>query len=216
TPDIDGCFTSYGAQAGSSSKFGSRHRGRCPGVSQLCRVQRDYCRMDGIVSWPRCISPTFTSELSHGSIICCCSCHCCFRAAALLAFGTHRGSHAHAIPHTSSEKGQSIMKFQTNLRCTPALAFALAGALAMTGCVASADAGNAENIETADLTSVTLMLNWTPNAHHAGIYYALEHGLYEEAGIELEILEPGADIGAEAAVAEGQATFGISQAESLL
>src|SRR5690606_5380803 len=88
--------------------------------------------------------------------------------------------------------------------------------LLVTGCASTAEAEGSEAPDSSSLTPVTLMLNWTPNAHHAGIYYALEHGLYEEAGIELEILEPGADIGAEAAVAEGQATFGISQAESLL
>lgn len=63
---------------------------------------------------------------------------------------------------------------------------------------------------------VTLMLNWTSNAHHAGIYYAQEHGLYDAAGINLTIIEPGADVGADVAVAEGQVEFGISQAESLL
>ena len=37
---------------------------------------------------------------------------------------------------------------------------------------------------------VTLMLNWTPNNHHAGIYAALQQGWYEEEGIELTIIEP--------------------------
>ncbi|QIM16327.1 ABC transporter substrate-binding protein [Leucobacter insecticola] len=76
--------------------------------------------------------------------------------------------------------------------------------------------GGSASAADGDLHSVTLMLNWTPNAHHAGIAYALEHGYYAEAGIDLEIIEPGADIGADAAVASGKAEFGISQAESLL
>lgn len=67
-----------------------------------------------------------------------------------------------------------------------------------------------------DLRSVTLMLNWTPNAHHAGIYYAQQHGLYQQAGIDLEIIEPGSDVGADVAVAQQKVEFGISQAESLL
>jgi ABC-type nitrate/sulfonate/bicarbonate transport system substrate-binding protein len=66
-----------------------------------------------------------------------------------------------------------------------------------------------------DLTAVTLMLNWTPNNHHAGIYAAQELGLYEEAGLDVEIVEP-ATTGVEQVVADGDAEFGIAQAESLL
>lgn len=65
------------------------------------------------------------------------------------------------------------------------------------------------------LTPVTLMLNWTPNNHHAGIYAALQNGWYKEAGIDLKIVEP-ASAGADQVVASGGADFGISQAESLL
>ncbi len=65
------------------------------------------------------------------------------------------------------------------------------------------------------LTPVTLMLNWTPNNHHAGIYVALENGWYREAGIDLKIVEP-SQAGADAVVATGGADFGISQSESLL
>ncbi|MSP23160.1 MAG: myristoyl transferase [Dehalococcoidia bacterium] len=67
----------------------------------------------------------------------------------------------------------------------------------------------------AGLTPVTLMLNWTPNNHHAGIYVAQARGLYREAGIDLKIVEP-SQAGADVVVATGGADFGISQAESLL
>jgi len=62
---------------------------------------------------------------------------------------------------------------------------------------------------------VTLMLNWTPNNHHAGIYLALANGWYEEAGIALEVVEP-ATAGADQVVGAGRADFGISQAESVI
>lgn len=65
------------------------------------------------------------------------------------------------------------------------------------------------------LTPVTLMLNWTPNNHHAGIYAALQNGWYRDEGIDLKIVEPAA-AGADQVVAAGGADFGISQAESLL
>jgi ABC-type nitrate/sulfonate/bicarbonate transport system substrate-binding protein len=66
-----------------------------------------------------------------------------------------------------------------------------------------------------DLREVTLMLNWTPNTHHSGIYVALDQGLYRDAGLDVTIVEPAAT-GADQAVGTGRAQFGISQAESLL
>lgn len=99
----------------------------------------------------------------------------------------------------------------TNIKAAALIA---AGALALTGCASADSEGPSASAD--GLHPVTLMLNWTPNAHHAGIYYAQQHGFYEEAGIDLNIIEPGADLGADAAVAEGAAQFGISQAESVL
>jgi ABC-type nitrate/sulfonate/bicarbonate transport system substrate-binding protein len=84
----------------------------------------------------------------------------------------------------------------------------LAAALLLTGCSPGAQ-------QDEGLRPVTLMLNWTPNTHHLGIYAAQENGWYEQAGLDLRILEP-AEAGADQAVAGGQAQFGISQAESLL
>jgi len=53
---------------------------------------------------------------------------------------------------------------------------------------------------------VTLMLNWTPNAHHVGVFAALSQGWYEQAGIDLTVIEP-ADAGVEQAVAVGVAAL---------
>jgi len=77
--------------------------------------------------------------------------------------------------------------------------------------------GTAEGTSTpsGDLTDVTLMLNWTPNAQHAGIYMAVANGWYEEAGLNVEIVEP-ATAGVDQVVGTGGADFGISVAESVL
>ena len=69
--------------------------------------------------------------------------------------------------------------------------------------------------EQTEVRPVTLMLNWTPNAHHVGIYAALAQGWYTDAGIDLTVVEP-ADAGVEQAVAGGAAQIGLAQAESLL
>lgn len=61
----------------------------------------------------------------------------------------------------------------------------------------------------------TLVLNWTPNAHHLGIYAAEQLGWYDDAGIDLDIVEP-TQGGAEQAVGSGSAEFGISVAEAVL
>ena len=66
-----------------------------------------------------------------------------------------------------------------------------------------------------DMKPVTLMLNWTPNNHHAGIYVARANGWYEEVGLALQIVEP-AVAGADQVVGAGRADFGISQAESII
>lgn len=65
------------------------------------------------------------------------------------------------------------------------------------------------------LEQVTLMLNWTPNTHHNGIYAAIEEGYYREAGLDVRIVEPAAG-GVEQVVATGGADFGISIQEQVI
>lgn len=81
--------------------------------------------------------------------------------------------------------------------------------------VPAACSRSAPQEDAAALQPVTLMLNWTPNNHHAGIYAALGRGWYEEEGIALSIVEPG-DTQVEQVVGAGRAAFGLAQAESLL
>ena len=59
-----------------------------------------------------------------------------------------------------------------------------------------------------------LVLDWTPNTNHTGLYVAMEKGYYKDAGIELEIVQPPED-GAEVLVASGKADFGISFQDTL-
>ena len=39
-------------------------------------------------------------------------------------------------------------------------------------------------------SDATLVLNWTPNTHHIGVYVAEAMGWYADAGIDLRIIEP--------------------------
>jgi ABC-type nitrate/sulfonate/bicarbonate transport system substrate-binding protein len=61
-----------------------------------------------------------------------------------------------------------------------------------------------------EAAEVTLMLDWTPNTNHTGLYVAQANGYFEEAGLTVQFLEPSGDIPVEQIVAAGTADFGIS------
>src|SRR4051794_22837439 len=69
------------------------------------------------------------------------------------------------------------------------------------------------NEETA-LKKVTLVLDWTPNTNHTGLYVAKEQGYFAEEGLDVEIIMPG-EAGADQLVASGKAEFGVSYQESI-
>jgi ABC-type nitrate/sulfonate/bicarbonate transport system substrate-binding protein len=64
-------------------------------------------------------------------------------------------------------------------------------------------------------TAVTVVLDWTPNTNHAGLYLARDKGLYAKAGLDVTIIEPDEN-GGLPMLAAGQADFAVSVAESLL
>ncbi|MBQ8857033.1 MAG: ABC transporter substrate-binding protein [Lachnospiraceae bacterium] len=95
----------------------------------------------------------------------------------------------------------------------------------LTACGAKEDTTepSAETVETAEtanaaeekeLEKVTFVLDWTPNTNHTGLYVAQEKGFFEEAGLEVEIVQPPED-GAVVLVASGKAQFGVSFQDSL-
>lgn len=83
--------------------------------------------------------------------------------------------------------------------------------ISLVGC--SAAQGN-ENMES-DTEEVTLVLDWTPNTNHTGIYVAEAKGYFEEAGIKVNIVQP-PEGGAELLVASGKAQFGISAQDTMM
>ncbi|MBR2868371.1 MAG: ABC transporter substrate-binding protein [Clostridia bacterium] len=56
---------------------------------------------------------------------------------------------------------------------------------------------------------ITIVLDWTPNTNHTGIFVAEANGYFKEAGLNVEIVQP-PEGGAEALVASGKAQFGVS------
>ncbi|MFN7210555.1 MAG: ABC transporter substrate-binding protein, partial [Aggregatilineales bacterium] len=63
-------------------------------------------------------------------------------------------------------------------------------------------------------TDVTIMLDWTPNTNHLGLYVAQAKGYYAEANLNVTI-QPAGDVAVDQVVTSGAAQFGISYQEGL-
>ncbi|WP_416235627.1 ABC transporter substrate-binding protein [Paenibacillus sp. SGZ-1009] len=64
------------------------------------------------------------------------------------------------------------------------------------------------------LKNVQVVLDWTPNTNHTGLYVAQQMGYYRDAGLNVDIIQPGQG-GADTLVASGKVPFGISYQESV-
>lgn len=95
------------------------------------------------------------------------------------------------------------------IRRTAVAAIAVVAAITAAACSPRADSG------ADDRAALTVMLDWTPNTNHSGIYLAQAKGLYERAGLDVTILEPSSD-GGLPQLAAGNVDIVISVAEQLL
>ena len=75
-------------------------------------------------------------------------------------------------------------------------------------------AGCGAYVEQTEAEKVTVVLDWTPNTNHTGIFVAQAKGYFEEAGLAVEVVQPPED-GAVTLVASGKAQFGVSFQDSL-
>ena len=64
------------------------------------------------------------------------------------------------------------------------------------------------------LTPITFSLDWTPNTNHTGVYAAKALGYYEEAGLDVQIVQP-AENGALLMCAAGQAEFAVDAQDTM-
>ncbi len=64
------------------------------------------------------------------------------------------------------------------------------------------------------LKKATLMLDWTPNTNHTGLYVAKAKGYYQAAGVDMALLQSG-KLSTPLMVGNQQVAFGISHQESL-
>lgn len=80
----------------------------------------------------------------------------------------------------------------------------------------SACTGNSQNDAEKEkkLRDVTVILDYVPNTNHTGIYAAKDLGYYEEAGLNVNIIEP-TDGATATLIAAGKGDFGISYQEDV-
>ena len=86
-----------------------------------------------------------------------------------------------------------------------ALILALVALCSLTACGQNA-AGETETI--------TFVLDWTPNTNHTGLYVALAKGWFEEAGLDVQVVQPPED-GSTVLVAAGNAQFAVTAQDTI-
>lgn len=64
------------------------------------------------------------------------------------------------------------------------------------------------------LEKTTVILDWTPNTNHTGLYVALEKGYYKQEGLDVKIVQP-SDGSTTTLVAAGKGDFGVSYQEDV-
>ncbi len=73
---------------------------------------------------------------------------------------------------------------------------------------------NQKKSKNGEKTKITVVLDWTPNTNHTGLYAAKDLGYYDEEGLDVTIIQPGNGT-SDQLVASGRAQFGISYQESV-
>ncbi|MCC3270632.1 ABC transporter substrate-binding protein [Arthrobacter gengyunqii] len=100
-------------------------------------------------------------------------------------------------------------------RIRTAAAAGTAAILVLAGCASGSNA-EAEGESAEGLTPVKLQLQWFSQAQFAGYYAALDQGFFEDEGLDVEIVEGGADIVPQDVLASGDVDYAISWVPKVL
>lgn len=76
--------------------------------------------------------------------------------------------------------------------------------------------GSGGKLGTPEKTDVSIQLKWLPQAQFMGYYVAKDKGYYKEAGLNVNIVSGGGDIGETTAVYSGQVDFGVTWVSNLI
>ena len=114
-------------------------------------------------------------------------------------------------PTRTPRNGDEMRSNQSGWPRTAALIASFAVAITL---IASCSSGGSS--PKATLKHVRVMLDWTPNTNHAGMYLAKAKGYYKAQGLDVTFLQPGQGTDPNQAVGAGTVQFGISAAEQLI
>lgn len=98
---------------------------------------------------------------------------------------------------------------------TLVIAFVVLGTT-VAACGSSDSGGTADNVRTTDsgelaeMTKATLVLDFVPNAVHAGIYRAIAAGYYRDQNIDLEVIQPTSTADTLRLINADKADFGLA------
>ncbi|MFD1706184.1 ABC transporter substrate-binding protein [Siminovitchia sediminis] len=84
----------------------------------------------------------------------------------------------------------------------------------LAGCSGQEEAPSDSEDKEQSLEKVSVVLDWTPNTNHTGLYAAQNQGFFEEEGLDVEIILPG-ESGTDQLVASGKSEFGVSYQEAI-
>jgi putative hydroxymethylpyrimidine transport system substrate-binding protein len=95
-------------------------------------------------------------------------------------------------------------------RLLPALLLACLAMAALAGCGGAGSGGPSARTGARPVRQATLILDFVPNAVHAGIYRALAAGYYREQGIDLRVVTPSASTDTLKLIDAHSAQFGLA------
>lgn len=84
----------------------------------------------------------------------------------------------------------------------------------ISGCASNKKADENKSSANKSLDKTTVILDWTPNTNHTGLYVALEKGYYKEEGLDVKIVQP-SEGGTATLIATGKGDFGVSYQEDV-
>lgn len=94
-------------------------------------------------------------------------------------------------------------------RIVSIISMALASIMMLSGCGSSKKSEGEEGVE-----KVKVILDWTPNTNHTGIYVAKEKGYFKDLGLDVEIIQPSEGSSLQL-VSAGKGDFAITYQEDL-
>jgi hypothetical protein len=118
------------------------------------------------------------------------------------------------LHHLKRHLKEEEMKRSRRLMLTTVAALSVS-ALALSGCSTPSDSGSTSEAG-GELTPIKLQLQWFAQAQFAGYYAAVDQGYYEDEGLDVTIVEGGADIVPQDALASGDVDYAISWVPKVL